>query len=109
MTDSLLHCWHCNGVIPPEEQGRRGCCPHCQRDSRCCRNCRFHDPGAYNACRENQAERVVDKEKANFCDYFIPAGTAPGMGRPAANPGESARRAAEALFRKQPVIRDCDG
>jgi hypothetical protein len=24
----------------------------------------------YNECREPSAERVVDKEKANFCDYF---------------------------------------
>ena len=35
-----------------------------------CKNCEFYDTSAYNECKESQAERVVDKEKANFCDYF---------------------------------------
>ena len=33
-------------------------------------NCDFYDAGAYNQCREPQAERVLEKEKGNFCDYF---------------------------------------
>jgi len=33
-------------------------------------NCAHYDPGSYNDCRETSAERVVDKEKANFCDLF---------------------------------------
>jgi hypothetical protein len=24
----------------------------------------------YNQCRESQAERVLDKDRSNFCDYF---------------------------------------
>ncbi len=32
--------------------------------------CRFFDQKAYNQCREPSAERIIDKEKANFCDYF---------------------------------------
>jgi len=32
--------------------------------------CKFFDPKSYNECRESQADRVPDKEKANFCDYF---------------------------------------
>lgn len=43
---------------------------------RCCRNCRFYDPVAHNQCREPQAERVADKEMANFCAYFeVTSGT----------------------------------
>jgi hypothetical protein len=30
----------------------------------------FFDPNSYNECREPVAQRIVDKEKANFCDYF---------------------------------------
>ena len=33
-------------------------------------NCLFYEVDSYNDCREPQAERVADKEKSNFCDYF---------------------------------------
>ncbi len=32
--------------------------------------CTFYDLKVYNECRESNADRIVDKEKANFCDYF---------------------------------------
>jgi len=32
--------------------------------------CQFYDQKSYNECREPMADRVPDKEKANFCDYF---------------------------------------
>ena len=54
--------------------GRRDECPHCGTDLRACRQCRFFDLYAPNQCREPQAEPVVDKEKANFCDFFSFAG-----------------------------------
>jgi hypothetical protein len=50
--------------------GRRESCPFCESDLHVCLNCRFYDPGSYNDCREPQAERVVDKGRSNFCDYF---------------------------------------
>jgi hypothetical protein len=53
--------------------GRRDTCPRCGVDLHSCRQCRFHDPRAYNECREPQAERVLDKERGNICDYFAPA------------------------------------
>lgn len=33
-------------------------------------NCSFYEGGAYNDCRESQAERVLDKTRSNFCDFF---------------------------------------
>lgn len=39
-------------------------------DIRCCKNCQFYDPKSYNECRESSADRITDKEKANFCDFF---------------------------------------
>lgn len=39
-------------------------------DVRCCKMCTFYDPKSYNECRESSADRIQDKEKANFCDYF---------------------------------------
>jgi len=51
--------------------GRSEVCPYCSADLHCCLNCTFYDTGYYNSCRETQAERVVDKGKSNFCDYFL--------------------------------------
>ena len=50
--------------------GRKDACPGCRAELRCCLNCRYYERGAYNSCRESQADRVLDKERANFCDYF---------------------------------------
>jgi hypothetical protein len=50
--------------------GRSDLCPSCSASIHCCRNCRYHNPGAHNQCREPQAEWVRDREGANFCDYF---------------------------------------
>lgn len=64
-------CYKCNAEITESEYvSRSDSCPQCGFDLRCCKNCHFYDSGAYNECSEPQAERVVDKEKSNFCDYF---------------------------------------
>ncbi len=64
-------CYKCkNKVDVTEKIGRTETCPVCDVDLHCCLNCRFHDPGAYNECCEAQAERVLDKDRSNFCDYF---------------------------------------
>jgi hypothetical protein len=50
--------------------GRGETCPFCGSDVKVCLNCAFYDESAYNECREPQADRVLDKDRANFCDYF---------------------------------------
>lgn len=45
-------------------------CPKCLSSLRCCKMCSFYDNMSYNECRESSAERIVEKEKANFCGYF---------------------------------------
>jgi hypothetical protein len=50
--------------------GRQSQCPSCGVDLHCCLNCSFYDLGAYNDCREPQAERVLDKAHYNFFDFF---------------------------------------
>jgi len=50
--------------------GRQEQCPFCGSDLHSCLNCVFYEPGAYNDCREVQAERVLDKSRSNFCDFF---------------------------------------
>lgn len=93
-----MNCFHCGRPIAVNERvGFRAACPACDRPAHVCRNCAFYDPTYNNQCRENQAERVVAKDRANFCEYFTP-------GR--ANATEAATRTdprtkLDALFKKR--------
>jgi hypothetical protein len=81
-----------------ERVGVRDACPQCRADLHACRNCRHHDPGARNQCREPASEPVADRERANRCDWFA---AAQGDARRSADPSrDSARSALDALFRK---------
>ncbi len=53
-----------------EKVGRRESCFHCNADLHACLNCSFYETSAYNECLEPSAERVLEKDHANFCDYF---------------------------------------
>jgi hypothetical protein len=94
-------CHRCGAPLPAGRPSRRDACASCRSDVRVCRNCAFHEPGAANDCREPSAERVADKERANFCDYFAlvvaPAGRAPGA---TSGGAREAHEALHALFRK---------
>ncbi|HEY6395676.1 MAG TPA: hypothetical protein VIX12_09680 [Candidatus Binataceae bacterium] len=95
-----MNCWFCGREIETQERiGFRDHCPGCDRAVHACRNCEFYDPAYNNQCRENMAERVVDKERANFCDYFAPARTARGTG--ADSPSAAAQSKLAELFRKK--------
>lgn len=68
-------CYKCGvdlGIKAGTVIGRGESCGNCRADIRVCKNCRHFDPKAYNECRETSADRVLDKEKANFCDFFSP-------------------------------------
>jgi predicted nucleic acid-binding Zn-ribbon protein len=97
MAHRCYRCGHDQGVI--ERVGRRDTCLACGTDLHCCRNCEFHDPSFHNQCRESQAERQVDKDRSNFCDYFQFRHDA-ASGKTSA-PAGSARASLDALFRKR--------
>ncbi|MAE73619.1 MAG: hypothetical protein CL675_05955 [Bdellovibrionaceae bacterium] len=81
----------------PKEFSRRQECESCGADTHACKNCQFHDPSAYNECREPSAEVVREKERSNFCDYFqlkSPDGSA-------SSSKDDLLSAAEALFKKK--------
>lgn len=95
-----MDCFRCGAPVElasGERVAFRDACARCGADLHACRNCAHHDPGAYNECREPQAERVADRERANRCEWFAPAADR----RPAADPRASARAALDALFRKR--------
>jgi hypothetical protein len=95
-----MNCHFCGREIETRERiGFRQSCPGCDRPLHVCRNCGFYDPAYNNQCRETQAERVVDKERANFCEYFTPSTRPPSA---AAGQAKSAAAAKlEELFRKR--------
>ena len=64
-------CFSCGAELPIQSRPGRGeSCTKCGTDIKVCRNCRFYDAKSYNECAEPNAERVVEKERANFCEYF---------------------------------------
>ena len=87
-------CGHDIGRV--ERVGRRDACLHCGTDLHCCLNCAFYDRASHNQCREPQAERQVDKEAGNFCDYFSFR-----TGGRAGAPRTDARSKLDALFAKR--------
>ncbi|HUX11834.1 MAG TPA: hypothetical protein VMW87_02330 [Spirochaetia bacterium] len=60
---------------------RNTLCPSCGKDARVCRNCRFYEPGAHWDCRETISEPVRDKDRANFCDFFMLSQTSAPPGK----------------------------
>lgn len=96
-----MDCIFCGNVVPMEGKvSRQDTCPHCDRDLRCCKQCNFYDQDAYNECKEVSAERILDKERANLCDYYIPRGAAKKAGG-RVNRTSEAKEALEALFKKK--------
>lgn len=71
-------------------------CPSCSTELHVCRLCSFYDPAVAKSCREDDAEEVKEKARANFCDYFKPAADRYDAAGHAAS--TSAAAAAEALF-----------
>lgn len=98
-----MSCFHCKNEIPiPEVSGRvsvafRESCSTCGTDLHVCLNCKHYDQGSHHECRESSAEWIRNKEKANVCEYFIPA---PPNGRGSKNSPNAARAALDALFKK---------
>ncbi len=96
-----MNCFFCGRQIEVLERvGFRDTCPGCDRAVHVCRNCDFYDPAYNNQCRETMADRVVDKERANFCEYFKPAGK-PSVASSAASAKSSTQKKLDALFRKK--------
>lgn len=92
-------CHKCSRELKTDsDYGRQDTCLGCGFSTRVCMNCLHYDPSRYNECTEPVADRVIDKEKGNFCDYFKPGDR---QGGAAASAKEQALKAAEALFKKK--------
>lgn len=90
-------CWSCGKATEKlDKVFRDDTCSHCHLAMKSCRNCKFYDPYAHDECREPMAEQVRDKERANYCDYFVPGAQDTGQ----ANAAEIAKAKLDALFKK---------
>jgi len=67
-----MQCWKCGSelknILLPFSRYEE--CSHCKADLHACIACRHYDEALSDACREDRADFVLDKDKANFCDYF---------------------------------------
>ncbi len=94
-----MRCHGCQSgiaITAGESVGFRAECEACGRDLHVCLNCAHHDPSAYNECREPNAERVTERDRANRCDDFRP-GEDDGAD-PADDARAKAKAALDALF-----------
>jgi hypothetical protein len=93
-------CHHCGAELEYVERiFRNDMCKKCGSDVHCCLNCMDYDESAHNQCREPQAERVMVKDRRNFCEYFtLREGPASSS---AADKAAAARKKLEDLFKKK--------
>ena len=91
MTNALV-CWKCGAALTdqPLPLSRLAVCSKCRAYLHACRLCLSYDPRLTRRCREQDAEEVTDKERANFCAYFSPR---PGAYRPGGEARSEAARA----------------
>jgi hypothetical protein len=94
-----LLCFRCEVPFPTRGRIERSAvCPKCDADLHCCRNCKHYSAHAHNECNEPQAEWVLNKDRANSCDYFEPSRGQPEAGA-STRKQEDARAQFENLFK----------
>ena len=75
---------------------RQDACPNCSAHLHVCRMCLHYDTAVPGQCREDDAEEVFEKEKLNFCEWFVPSENA--FDPVAKADADRAREALDALF-----------
>ena len=67
-------CWNCGCSLKdiPRPISRHANCPECFEDLHCCRLCVHFAPRLTGQCDDDRADPPVQKENANFCDFFRP-------------------------------------
>lgn len=69
-----LNCYRCGESLAALSLplSRRDQCPACSADLHVCKMCKHFDARVTRQCREDGAEDVTEKERPNFCDWFVP-------------------------------------
>ncbi len=71
-------CWKCGEPVKRSRLPIRRLdeCQVCRTPLHVCRMCRHYDTRLINGCRHDHADKVVEKEHANFCQFFRPRSNA---------------------------------
>ena len=93
-------CHFCGAAVEnPREVYRTTTCASCGKDLKICLNCRFYSPGAHWDCAESIDELVKDKDRSNFCTFFVFRVSPPTSGQaPRPDAGQQARKKLDKLF-----------
>ena len=69
-----LSCWKCGANLKsvPRPFSRFAECPECKTDLHVCRMCRYYDLRYVGQCSHDFADKVLVKDKSNFCSHFRP-------------------------------------
>jgi hypothetical protein len=123
MADDKLVCWKCGAELRgvPLPLSRLAECASCKAELHVCRLCQNYEANTVRKCREIRAEDIINKERANYCDWFKPRPGAFdsrrraktesakarldglfGGSRPTKEGEDAARAAAERLFSDKP-------
>ena len=107
MAESLA-CYRCGASLDKLSLpiGRRDECPSCAAHLHVCRMCVHFDANVPAQCREDDAEEVFEKEKVNFCEWFVPNANAFDPER--ARQANSAKDELAALFGERPESKPDD-
>ncbi len=68
-----MQCWACGTVLQDrlvKKISFREVCEVCAVDLHSCSGCKFFQLGLSNNCKVPGTEKIVDREKNNFCDDF---------------------------------------
>ncbi len=92
-------CTFCGAAIEnPREVFRMSTCPGCGKDLKICLNCKFYSPGAHWDCSETIDEPVRDKDRGNFCTFFVFRQGTPRAAGGKGGGAEGARKNLDRLF-----------
>lgn len=93
-----INCYRCGESLAALSLplSRQDQCPGCGNYLHVCKMCRHFDARVPRQCREDGAEDVKEKDRLNFCDWYVPSESAFDAQRKDAE--EQARSALDALF-----------
>ena len=74
MKSSNIVCYRCGASLAllSLPLSRQDTCPSCSVYLHVCKMCVSFDTNVAEQCREDDAEEVYEKERANFCEWFKP-------------------------------------
>ncbi|MCK5326292.1 MAG: hypothetical protein KAJ57_09785 [Woeseiaceae bacterium] len=101
-----IACFRCGAALASLllPLSRREACPECSAHLHVCRMCRNFDATVPAQCLEEDAEDVSDKERQNFCDWFVPSEDA--FNPATKEKADEARQSLEVLFGESETVSD---